>query len=116
MLLKFYFEMSFTTMNGRKSLGLLLITLSIFYVKAGLFGAWKEAATEHEDDAKWSVYHNQKSLENVLVDIHKKCLKNTRIYSIGKSVEGRELAVMEFSTEPGFHKTRKNIKKVYQSK
>lgn len=56
---------------------------------------------------EWAQYHDQAALEAKLEDIHKKCPKNTRLYSIGQSVEGRELVVIEFSTTPGEHKACK---------
>uniref|UniRef100_A0A915LQS0 Peptidase M14 carboxypeptidase A domain-containing protein n=1 Tax=Meloidogyne javanica TaxID=6303 RepID=A0A915LQS0_MELJA len=40
-------------------------------------------------------------------EINKKCPNVTRLYSVGKSVEGRQLAVIEFSLHPGRHQTLK---------
>lgn len=93
-------------MNGGKSTAFLLISV-LYVVNGGLFGGWNEAAKEHQADFNWSVYHDQMAFENILENIHKKCPKNTQIYSIGKSVESRELFVIKFSTEPEYHKACK---------
>jgi hypothetical protein len=52
---------------------------------------------------EWSKYHNQSELENVLIEVNKKCPESTRLYSIGQSVQGRDLLVIEFSSRPGQH-------------
>jgi hypothetical protein len=46
-------------------------------------------------------HHDTQAAEAVLKDIHKKCPEITNLYSVGKSVEGRNLTVIEFSTTPG---------------
>jgi carboxypeptidase E len=56
---------------------------------------------------EWAQYHDQQALESKLEEIHKKCPNNTRLYSIGQSVEGRDLVVIEFSTTPGEHRALK---------
>lgn len=48
-------------------------------------------------------HHNFSDTEIFLKEIHETYPKLTRLYSIGKSVQGRELWVMEISTNPGFH-------------
>jgi hypothetical protein len=52
-------------------------------------------------------HHNQEALEQTLLDVNTKCPKITRLSSIGKSVEGRILPVIEFSVHPGQHDLRK---------
>lgn len=86
---------------------LIIAVLVSIQVEAGLFGGWSSSKGSSQDDAHWSHYHNQKSLEQVLFEVHQKCPNLTRVYSIGQSVEGRELAVIEFSTTPGRHETLK---------
>ncbi|CAB3409229.1 unnamed protein product [Caenorhabditis bovis] len=54
-------------------------------------------------DKKWSHYHNQAELEAALDEINNKCPQITSLYEIGKSVEGRPLIVIQFSTTPGIH-------------
>ncbi|CAG9533466.1 unnamed protein product [Cercopithifilaria johnstoni] len=56
---------------------------------------------------QWSNYHNQDELETILININKRCPNYTTIYSIGKSVEGRDLLVIHFSTTPGQHQMLK---------
>jgi carboxypeptidase D len=48
-------------------------------------------------------YHNFVDLEAFLKEIHETYPKLTRLYSIGKSVENRDLWVLEISTRPGVH-------------
>lgn len=52
---------------------------------------------------EWSKYHNYEDLVSKLIDIHKQCPKYTEVKSIGESVEGRQLLVIQFSTRPGGH-------------
>ncbi|KAG5682478.1 hypothetical protein PVAND_011829 [Polypedilum vanderplanki] len=49
-------------------------------------------------------YHNYVDLEKFLKEIHETYPKLTRLYSIGKSVENRDLWVLEISTQPGIHR------------
>jgi hypothetical protein len=46
-------------------------------------------------------------MEQQLKDINNKCPQVTTLYSIGQSVEGRELVVIHFSTTPGEHVSMK---------
>ena len=48
-------------------------------------------------------YHNFTKLEKFLKEIHETYPKLTRLYSIGKSVQNRDLWVLEISTNPGVH-------------
>jgi hypothetical protein len=52
---------------------------------------------------QWDHYHNQDQLEDAFRQINGKCPDISVLYSIGQSVEGRELVVMHFSTTPGQH-------------
>lgn len=52
-------------------------------------------------------HHNYDAMEKYLQDIHQKCPSITRIYSIGKTVQGRNLTVMEMTTDPGQYKPLK---------
>ncbi|CAI4224354.1 unnamed protein product [Auanema sp. JU1783] len=52
---------------------------------------------------EWSRYHNHEQMVEKLEQINQKCPEITSLYSIGKSVEGRDLAVIHFSTTPGEH-------------
>lgn len=86
------------------------VGLCVGGTEAGLFGNWgrsSPAQAASQDDSQWSHYHNQKAMEAKLLAIHQKCPNNTRVYSIGQSVQGRDLAVIEFSTTPGRHETLK---------
>ncbi|GMS96348.1 hypothetical protein PENTCL1PPCAC_18523, partial [Pristionchus entomophagus] len=71
----------------------------VVLVFAGLLAFSSVAASVDE----WSSYHSHEQLERKLVDITEKCPDVTHVYSIGKSVEGRELAVIHFSTTPQGH-------------
>ncbi|KAK7026827.1 hypothetical protein SK128_005655 [Halocaridina rubra] len=48
-------------------------------------------------------YHDYLDLENFMKKFHERYPTLTRLYSIGKSVEGRQLYVMEITDNPGIH-------------
>lgn len=49
------------------------------------------------------IYHNYESLTNFLQEYTNKYKDVSRLYSVGKSVEGRDLWVIEISDRPGHH-------------
>ncbi|XP_070544328.1 carboxypeptidase E-like [Ptychodera flava] len=53
-------------------------------------------------DYVWQ-HHNHEELKAILDDTAKKCPEITRVYSPGKSVQGRELWTIEISDLPGKH-------------
>ncbi|TMS38359.1 hypothetical protein L596_005101 [Steinernema carpocapsae] len=55
------------------------------------------------NDNEWTKYHSYDEMGELLVKTAEQCPNHTRLYSIGQSVEGRELMVIEFSTTPGQH-------------
>jgi carboxypeptidase D len=48
-------------------------------------------------------HHNFESMESFLKELHETYPKLTNLYSIGKSVENRDLWVLEISKNPGKH-------------
>lgn len=46
-------------------------------------------------------HHNYEDMQNYLKAISNKCSNITRIYSVGKSVDNRDLTVLEMSIQPG---------------
>ena len=52
-------------------------------------------------------HHNYVNMERYLQKIRAKCPDITRIYSVGKSVDGRDLTVMEISKNPGTYQALK---------
>lgn len=42
-------------------------------------------------------------LVRTLYKVHNECPYATRVYSVGRSVQGRHLYVLEFSDHPGVH-------------
>uniref|UniRef100_A0A1I7UH66 Peptidase_M14 domain-containing protein n=1 Tax=Caenorhabditis tropicalis TaxID=1561998 RepID=A0A1I7UH66_9PELO len=81
-----------------------LLATALLAVTAHAFlGFGSGSARNAADDAKWGHYHNQEQLETKLNEINEKCPEISTLYEIGKSVEGRSLVVIHFSTTPGEH-------------
>lgn len=49
------------------------------------------------------VYHSSTQMNSVLKATEERCAEIARTYSIGRSIEGRDLLVIEFSDNPGKH-------------
>lgn len=52
------------------------------------------------------VYHSNAQTNSILKTIEDRCPEIAKTYSIGHSLEGRELLVIEFSNNPGHHELR----------
>lgn len=52
-------------------------------------------------------HHDYKSMEKFLKDLNEQYAHITRLYSVGRSVQGRELYVMELTSDPGKHDPKK---------
>lgn len=61
------------------------------------------ALLEQQKDDDLFVHHNYDQMNKLLEKYHKDYPKITRLHSIGKTVEGREMLVMEISDNPGIH-------------
>lgn len=52
-------------------------------------------------------YHSNAQMTSILKKTEDQCSDIARTYSIGRSMEGREMLVIEFSNNPGEHELRK---------
>lgn len=46
-------------------------------------------------------HHDSEGTKAALLEVARACPNITNLYSVGQSVEGRELLVLEFTTNPG---------------
>lgn len=53
------------------------------------------------------IYHTNAQMISILKKTEEQCSDIARTYSIGRSMESRELLVIEFSNNPGQHELRK---------
>eukprot|EP00117_Sycon_ciliatum_P049085 scpid23739/ scgid3551/ Carboxypeptidase D; Metallocarboxypeptidase D; gp180 len=69
---------------------------------ASSFTATNDVSSDLYKPARFS-HHDHKALLKTLQDINRRFPHLTRLYDIGKSAEGRTLAVLEISDNPGKH-------------
>lgn len=91
-------------MTACRIFGLIAVLALFSAAQAGFFG-FGSPARELLTDPEWRQYHDQEHMEETLMRVAKKCENISRLYTIGKSVEGRDLLVIEFSTTPGIHES-----------
>lgn len=78
--------------------GTMLSGSSLIWIGALLLGL--EALLTGASDFQ---HHGYEEMVRALFAVQSECPYTSRIYSIGRSVEGRHLYVLEFSDNPGIH-------------
>ena len=71
----------------------LLLALVVYYARCG--------TSVPLDDSLDFRHHDHDSMNKYLQEIHSRCPNITRLYSLGVSVENRNLTVIEISRNPG---------------
>lgn len=87
---------------------LLLVFITVYSTSTDdststVYSTGKDKSTGKDNSTMEFFHHNYEAMYKYLQTIHSKCPDITRIYSIGKTNENRELYVMEMSDKPGEH-------------
>lgn len=72
---------------------------SVAVIFGSLFSLWASSVYGFEI----AEHHNTAAVSEFLQNVHGQCKDITRVYSVGKSVQNRQLEVIEFSKNPGSH-------------
>ena len=93
-------------------------TVQVFCLVSIICGHFCAKLAENDEASETDfdyIHHDHPATLAIMNNVHKRCPEITRLYNLSEaSVQGRALAVIEISENPGKHVASKNFKTMIQ--